>query len=112
MFVREVYSHSGRIDLVGIGSSGSITVMECKRANNLQIKREVVGQVLDYAGSLWERPLEWLVSAFGGHPFEELRAKVEADGGEFKRCAAPKSRDASQRAISGLVIPSTTSTRT
>lgn len=43
----------GSVDLVGIGTSGEITVVECKLRANPEIRREVVGQVLAYAGGLW-----------------------------------------------------------
>ena len=80
VFAREVPTISGPIDLVGIGSSGSITIMECKLAKSHQIKREVVGQVLDYAAALWEIEPAKFTAAFarkaGSDPFEALREKL------------------------------------
>ncbi len=87
VYAREVSTGSGPIDLVGIGSSGSITIMECKLARNRQIKREVVGQVLDYAASLWEVSSPALIAAFrtasGTDPYDALRLAHEADEGVF-----------------------------
>lgn len=84
VFARELGTRSGPIDLVGIGSSGSITVMECKLGRNHKIKREVVGQVLDYAAALWQTDLPKFVSAFaqkaGADPFEALRGLHAAKG--------------------------------
>lgn len=84
VFAREMPTGSGPIDLVGIGSSGSITIMECKLAKNHQIKREVVGQVLDYAAALWEADPTTFAIAFaqraGSDPFEALRAHFNAEG--------------------------------
>ena len=87
VFAREVSTDSGPIDLIGIGSSGSITIMECKLAKNHQIKREVVGQVLDYAASLWETDLRSLSEAFkarsGTDPFEAIRNAFGGDDESF-----------------------------
>jgi len=84
VFAREVATGSGPIDLVGVGSSGSITIMECKLAKNHQIKREVVGQVLDYAAALWETDPTGFAEAFaqkaGSDPFEALRGRFSTDG--------------------------------
>lgn len=87
VFARELSTGSGPIDLIGIGSSGSITIMECKLARNHQIKREVVGQVLDYAASLWETDLLALSDAFraraGSDPFEAIRRQFGEDAESF-----------------------------
>jgi hypothetical protein len=87
VFAREVSTDSGPIDLIGIGSSGSITIMECKLAKNHQIKREVVGQVLDYAASLWETDLLLLAEAFraraGNDPFDAIRQQFGEDADSF-----------------------------
>jgi hypothetical protein len=87
VFARELPTDSGPIDLIGIGSSGSITIMECKLARNHQIKREVVGQVLDYAASLWEIDTVTLSRAFklktGSDPFDALRQQFGEEAGSF-----------------------------
>jgi hypothetical protein len=44
----------GSVDIVGVGADGAITVVECKLRANPEIRREVVGQVLAYAGGLWQ----------------------------------------------------------
>lgn len=86
-YVRELWTAAGPIDLVGIGSSGSITVMECKLARNQQIRREVVGQVLDYASAIAEMDFTSFVGAFktaaGRDPFETLRALDAGDEPAF-----------------------------
>lgn len=43
----------GSVDLLGVGLDGSVTLVECKLRKNPQIRREVTGQVLAYAGGLW-----------------------------------------------------------
>jgi hypothetical protein len=51
--VRELQTGAGPLDLAVIDATGQITLVECKLASNAQIRREIVGQVLDYASSLW-----------------------------------------------------------
>lgn len=48
----------GYVDIVGVGADGAITVVECKLRANPEIRREVVGQVLAYAGGLWQMSYE------------------------------------------------------
>ncbi len=50
---REFSSGVGPADVVILDESGAITLVECKRAANPQVRREIVGQVLDYASRLW-----------------------------------------------------------
>lgn len=51
---------SGSTDIVGIDESGGITIIECKLATNPEIKRKVVGQVLEYASFLWRKPYHFV----------------------------------------------------
>lgn len=44
----------GSIDLLAFSADGDIAVIECKLATNTEIKRKVIGQVLDYGAHLWE----------------------------------------------------------
>ena len=56
--VREYSVPIGFIDLVGFTAEGDIAVIECKLANNPEIKRKVIGQVLEYGASLWKMSYE------------------------------------------------------
>ena len=58
--VREFPLHIGSIDIVGFTAAGDIAVVECKLANNAEVKRKVIGQVLEYGASLWEMSYEEL----------------------------------------------------
>lgn len=49
---RELPVSAGRIDLVGVDVEGELTLCECKLAANPGVRREVVGQLLEYASSL------------------------------------------------------------
>ena len=56
----------GFVDLVGVSAAGSITIVECKLEKNPDIKRRLVGQLIEYAAGLW------------GMSFEEFDARWQA----------------------------------
>src|SRR5213083_2583021 len=65
VWARQVVSRSDNsLDLIGLGSDGSITIVECKLGTNREERREVVAQVLEYASGLWEMPLDRLREVF------------------------------------------------
>jgi hypothetical protein len=49
---REMATPAGPIDAVFVNRHGALTVVECKLWRNPQARREVVGQILDYAKEL------------------------------------------------------------
>lgn len=49
---REVQTKAGYIDVLCIDGEGVLTVVETKLAKNAQIRREVIGQVLEYVAQL------------------------------------------------------------
>ncbi len=74
----------GRVDLVGVAADGRVWLIECKLANNPEIRREIVGQVLAYAGGIWKMPYEEFAATFA-HRNEGtalLTAVQQAVGGE------------------------------
>jgi hypothetical protein len=48
----------GSIDLLAFTAEGDIAIIECKLAANSEIKRKVIGQVLEYAAYLWKMSYE------------------------------------------------------
>ena len=52
---------SGSTDIVGADEEGAISILECKLAANPEVKRKVIGQVLEYAAFLWRKPYAFLV---------------------------------------------------
>src|SRR5437773_10207554 len=53
-FIRESgLPGSGYTDLIGIDEDGNLYVVECKLITNSEIRRKVVGQILEYAAFLW-----------------------------------------------------------
>lgn len=90
---KEFRSEAGLTDLVAVNSDAAITLVECKLASNPQIRREIVGQMFDYASRFWKMNVvdfqtQW--AARTGHPlvgaadqdlqFDEDLAKNLADG--------------------------------
>jgi hypothetical protein len=55
---------SGSTDLLAFSAEGDVAVIECKLAANQEIRRKVVGQILEYAAYLW------------GMSYEELDERV------------------------------------
>lgn len=55
---REFQSEVGPADIVVLDKDGQITLVECKLASNRQIRREIVGQLFDYAARLWRMDIE------------------------------------------------------
>lgn len=56
--VREFQSGVGPADVLVLDSEGTLTVVECKLDANPEVRRKVVGQVLDYASRLAEMTVE------------------------------------------------------
>ena len=72
----------GSVDLVGVSSTGRVVVVECKLRANPQIRREVVGQALAYAGGLWQMPIDDFVAEFehkAGSSFDHLLGELSND---------------------------------
>ena len=76
VMIREVgLPGSGSSDIVGVDERGGITIIECKLATNPEVKRKVIGQVLEYAAFLWHKPY----SALDGFAIRRLgKPLVEA----------------------------------
>jgi len=61
LMLKEVYlPDSGSVDLLGIDTNGSIYILETKLARNPEVRRGVIGQVLEYAAFLKGQSINWL----------------------------------------------------
>jgi len=49
---------SGATDVLAFSLTGDIAIIECKLAANPEIKRKVIGQILEYAAYLWQMSYE------------------------------------------------------
>lgn len=67
---REFQSGVGPADLIVLDSEGQITVVECKLDANPEVRRKIVGQVLDYGSRLAQMSVE---------QFEQAWIKADAD---------------------------------
>jgi hypothetical protein len=90
VFTREAaLPGSGYSDLIGVDSSGAVVVVETKLARNPGVRREVIGQIVEYAAYLWGRAYGFLDELFqqreGKSIYELLSAKVpDLDQEEFQ----------------------------
>lgn len=79
---RELPVSAGRIDLVGVDVEGELTLCECKLATNPGIRREVVGQLLEYAGALRGMPFADFADRFEARTRTPLIEAVSSIAGE------------------------------
>jgi hypothetical protein len=80
---RELPVATGRIDLVGVDVEGELTLCECKLATNPGARREVVGQLLEYAGALRGMHFTDFSDRFGaraGSPLAEAVSQIAGEG--------------------------------
>ncbi|WP_026551758.1 hypothetical protein [Arthrobacter sp. H20] len=54
----EFQSGAGPADVVVVSPDGTLTLVECKLASNPQIRREIVGQLFDYASGFFNMHIE------------------------------------------------------
>ncbi|MBV9280933.1 MAG: hypothetical protein JOZ41_12700 [Chloroflexi bacterium] len=69
---------AGTADLVGVGVSGEIVLVECKLRSNAEIRRHIVGQIFAYASVLWRSPFEVFADRWGAARKKPLLGCVEA----------------------------------
>ena len=68
--VREFPLDIGYVDLVAFSAQGDMAIIECKLADNPEIKRKVIGQALEYGAHFW------------GMSYSELDEKIKARTGK------------------------------
>lgn len=61
---REVPTTYGPADLVVLDEAGNIGIVECKLQRNAEIKRKVVGQLIEYASASWRSDPEDFMRSF------------------------------------------------
>jgi len=84
IFIREAgLPGSGNTDLVGVDTNGGVYIVECKLASNPEVRRKVVGQVLEYAAFLWNMSYDDFNALFERRektPLEDLIGSKAAEG--------------------------------
>ncbi|MGF9660539.1 hypothetical protein AAIH25_01565 [Arthrobacter crystallopoietes] len=94
---REFLTEPGPIDLVIVDEHGELTLVECKLAANPQVRREIIGQLFDYASCFWKMDVndflaKWrrrgpdLLEALDDEKAEVLREAIARNlsGGRFR----------------------------
>lgn len=69
---------SGSTDILAFSAQGDIALIECKLASNQEIKRKVIGQILEYASYLWQMSYEQVdekINEMKGKSLAELVAE-------------------------------------
>ncbi|WP_238322189.1 hypothetical protein [Vibrio mexicanus] len=80
----ELVTKSGRVDCIYITSSGRLVIAETKLYRNPQSRREVIGQILDYAKDLVNWSYDELDSKVrGANGGKSLYEAIEASGQEL-----------------------------
>lgn len=69
---REFQSEVGPADIVVVGAEGDVTLVECKLASNPQVRREIVGQMFDYASRLWNMDVDDFAARWQNRTQESL----------------------------------------
>lgn len=63
----------GSIDLLFVTTQGKLVLVEVKRAESYEARRKIIGQLFDYAASLWQMP----ASEFDAKLREKMHSKFE-----------------------------------
>ena len=72
---RLAFPGRGYTDLLGLDSDGNILIVETKLAKNPEVRRKVIGQILEYAAYLWKisyDELDRLFASREGKSIDEL----------------------------------------
>jgi len=72
---------AGSADLVVVDADGEIAIVECKRASNPECRREVIGQVFEYAAGLWKLGYEDFRRLFNAAHGATLTERFEGTDG-------------------------------
>ena len=88
---RELSTRAGKLDALYVNRHGRLTLVELKLWRNPQARREVIGQILDYAKELaswgyedFQREVSRTLGRKGNMPFELVRERFpEVDEAEF-----------------------------
>ncbi|NOJ59993.1 hypothetical protein [Arthrobacter sp. 260] len=72
----EFQSGAGPADVVVVSPDGSLTLVECKLASNPQIRREIVGQLFDYASGFFNMPIDEFESRWKSRMGTSLEASI------------------------------------
>jgi len=81
---REFQTDAGRTDIVVVDPDGAVTVVECKLGNNPQVRREIVGQLFDYASRLGEMHVDEFDAQWARRTGQSVFARSDSQESEFR----------------------------
>lgn len=88
---------AGSADVMVVDAEGEIAIVECKRASNSESRREVIGQVFEYAAGLWKLDYENFKRLFRAARGTTLTKRFESIDGwkeeTFGRAISQKLQD-------------------
>ena len=93
---------TGGADVIVVDAGGQIAIVECKKASNDESRREVIGQVFEYAAMLWKNNYEDLKRIFSAcrRPLTKPFESVEGwDEDTFGRAISQRLKDGDFRLI-------------
>jgi hypothetical protein len=107
--VREVTLHgSGSLDILAFNETGDMAVMECKLADNPEIRRKVIGQIVEYAAFLnkldYEQLDEVVLRRSGQHLHKLMEAKVADPEWDVTDFQAAVERNLSEGRFSLIIV--------
>lgn len=79
--IKVIVREADNTDLIGVDEDGNITIVETKLAYNPEVKREVIGQILEYASKLWQSSYEDFDSTIRNIMGEDLQTLMGAEIG-------------------------------
>jgi hypothetical protein len=86
---------SGYTDLIGVTGDGSILIVETKLARNPEVRRKVIGQVLEYAAYLWGMKFDQFDSIFKRQEGKSVLDLLQEKGAGLERKELQKQISAS-----------------
>ena len=83
--VTEFGTRAGPIDILYIDAGGVITLVECKLRSNSEIRRKVIGQLIDYASALATMTYDEFAQRFASRAGFALEKAIRATAVDFDR---------------------------
>jgi hypothetical protein len=80
----EFRSAAGPADLLIVNGEGAITLVECKLAGNPQVRREIIGQLLDYASQIWRTPVDHFATTWSQQTGRTLWDQLDGEEEELR----------------------------
>jgi len=77
--VRQFYNSAGPVDVMVVAPDGAVTAVECKLESNPEKRRQVIGQLIDYASAISEDGTEAFFAQWRKRAGSSLEAVLDSD---------------------------------